>query len=136
MPSRKLSPKTPAKTSSPKRAPVQPRPPKATIISSRKAKVADLTTQVCLVLDRSGSMLARRDDALGSVNTYIAEAQKKGSPLAGSRFSLLTFNSNSIETPRVDRRPTRTHHQHATAPSLPALRCAARLQPCRCVLTT
>jgi hypothetical protein len=37
---------------------------------------------------------------------------------------------------RVDRHPTRTHHQHATAPSLPALRCAARLQPWRCVLTT
>jgi hypothetical protein len=45
-------------------------------------------------------MLPRRDDALGGVNTYIEQAQKKGSPLANSRFSLLTFNSNGIETPR------------------------------------
>ena len=36
----------------------------------------------------------------------------------------------------VDRRPIVTHHRRAPAPSLPALRCAARLQPWRCGLTT
>jgi PAS domain S-box-containing protein len=36
----------------------------------------------------------------------------------------------------VDRHSIRTHHQRAPAPSLPALRCAPRLQPRRCDLTT
>src|SRR5262245_47142606 len=36
----------------------------------------------------------------------------------------------------VDRRPIQTHLQHAEAPSLPALRCAARLQPWRFGVTT
>jgi len=36
----------------------------------------------------------------------------------------------------VDRRPIQTHISTHAAPSLPALRCAARLQPWRCDLTT
>jgi hypothetical protein len=36
----------------------------------------------------------------------------------------------------VDRRPILTHHRHAKAPSPPALRFAARLQPWRCIVTT
>ena len=36
----------------------------------------------------------------------------------------------------VDRLPKQTHHRLATAPNLPALRCAARLQAWRCVVAT
>ena len=48
----------------------------------------------------------------------------------------LALQEPQIAAPPVDRRPIQTHHRHAPAPSLPALRCAARLQPWRCVVTT
>jgi Mg-chelatase subunit ChlD len=57
------------------------------------------TTHVCLVLDRSGSMQAVHADALGSVNSYI-EAAKRDKALYESRFSLITFNSESVDTIR------------------------------------
>ena len=59
------------------------------------------TTHVCLVLDRSGSMQAVHDDALGGVNSYITAA-KQDRALYESRFSLITFNSESVETIRKD----------------------------------
>lgn len=70
----------------------------ATTKSKAKASPGD-TTQVCLVLDRSGSMQAVRSDALGSVNDYI-EAAQKDAALKLSRFSLVTFNSTSIDPVR------------------------------------
>lgn len=57
------------------------------------------TTHVCLVLDRSGSMQAVHADALGSVNSYI-EAAKRDKALYESRFSLITFSSESVDTIR------------------------------------
>ena len=57
------------------------------------------TTHVCLVLDRSGSMQAIHDDALGGVNSYITSA-KQDRALYESRFSLITFSSESVETIR------------------------------------
>ncbi len=36
----------------------------------------------------------------------------------------------------VDRHRILTHQKHALAPSPPALRCAARLRPWRCIVTT
>jgi Mg-chelatase subunit ChlD len=57
------------------------------------------TTHVCLVLDRSGSMQAIHDDALGGVNSYITTA-KRDRALYESRFSLITFNSESVDTIR------------------------------------
>jgi Mg-chelatase subunit ChlD len=59
------------------------------------------TTQVCLVLDRSGSMQAIHDDALGGVNTYITSA-KQDRALYESRFSMITFSSESLETIRMN----------------------------------
>jgi len=61
--------------------------------------VAAGTTHVCLVLDRSGSMQAIREDALGGVNSYIMAA-KQDRALYESRFSLITFNSESVDTIR------------------------------------
>jgi Mg-chelatase subunit ChlD len=57
------------------------------------------TTHVCLVLDRSGSMQAVHDDALGGVNNYIMTA-KRDRARYESRFSLITFNSESVDTIR------------------------------------
>jgi Mg-chelatase subunit ChlD len=56
-------------------------------------------THVCLVLDRSGSMQAIHDDALGGVNSYITNA-KQDRALYESRFSMITFSSESVETIR------------------------------------
>ena len=61
-----------------------------------------ITTHVCLVLDRSGSMQAVHDDALGGVNGYITAA-KQDRALYKSRFSLITFNSKSVDTKRGQR---------------------------------
>jgi hypothetical protein len=58
-------------------------------------------THVCLVLDRSGSMQAVHDDALGGVNSYIASA-KRDRALYESKFSLITFNSESVDTIRTN----------------------------------
>ena len=57
------------------------------------------TTHICLVLDRSGSMQAVHADALGSVNTYITTA-KRDRALYEARFSMITFNSESVDTIR------------------------------------
>jgi uncharacterized protein YegL len=57
------------------------------------------TTHVCLVLDRSGSMQAIHDDALGGVNSYISSA-KQDRALYESRFSLIIFSSEGVETIR------------------------------------
>jgi len=57
------------------------------------------TTHVCLVLDRSGSMQAIHDDALGGVNSYITSA-KQVRALYESRFSMITFSSESVDTIR------------------------------------
>jgi Mg-chelatase subunit ChlD len=57
------------------------------------------TTHVCLVLDRSGSMQAIHDDALGGVNSYITTA-KQDRALYESRFSMITFSSEAVETIR------------------------------------
>jgi hypothetical protein len=57
------------------------------------------TTHICLVLDRSGSMQAIHDDALGGVNSYITSA-KQDRTLYESRFSLITFSSESVDTIR------------------------------------
>jgi hypothetical protein len=46
-------------------------------------------------------MESTRDDALGSVNGYIAAA-KRDRALYEARFTLVTFNSNGIETIRRD----------------------------------
>jgi len=53
-------------------------------------------THVCLVLDRSGSMQSVREDALGSVNSYIQTA-KQDRDLYESRFSMITFSSEGID---------------------------------------
>lgn len=55
------------------------------------------TTHVCVVLDRSGSMQARRADALGGVNSYI-EAAKADKNLRESRLSLITFSTVNAAT--------------------------------------
>jgi len=60
---------------------------------------ATATTHVCLVLDRSGSMQAIHDDALGGVNSYITSA-KQDRALYESRFSMITFSSESVDTIR------------------------------------
>jgi uncharacterized protein YegL len=57
------------------------------------------TTHVCLVLDRSGSMQAIHDDALGGVNSYITSA-KQDRALYESRFSMIVFSSEGVETIR------------------------------------
>jgi uncharacterized protein YegL len=57
------------------------------------------TTHVCLVLDRSGSMQAVHGDALGGVNSYIAAA-KQDRALYESRFSMITFSSESVDAIR------------------------------------
>jgi len=54
------------------------------------------TTHVCLVLDRSGSMQAVREDALGGVNSYIQTA-KETRDLYEARFSMITFSSESVD---------------------------------------
>ena len=59
------------------------------------------TTHICLVLDRSGSMQAVYDDALGGVNSYITSAKQDRS-LYESRFSMITFSSESVDTIRKD----------------------------------
>jgi Mg-chelatase subunit ChlD len=59
------------------------------------------TTHICLVLDRSGSMQALWDDALGSVNSYITTAKWDGA-VYHSRFSLITFSSASMDMIRKD----------------------------------
>jgi Mg-chelatase subunit ChlD len=56
-------------------------------------------THVCLVVDRSGSMQSVHGDALGSVNAYI-DAAKRDKALYESRFSLITFNSASLDVIR------------------------------------
>jgi Mg-chelatase subunit ChlD len=58
-----------------------------------------MAIHVCLVLDRSGSMQAIQDDALGGVNGYIMAA-KQDRALYESRFSLITFSSESVDTIR------------------------------------
>ena len=58
-----------------------------------------MLTHVCLVLDRSGSMQAIREDALGGVNSYILSA-KQDRALYESKFSLVTFSSESVDTIR------------------------------------
>ena len=58
-----------------------------------------MLTHVCLVLDRSGSMQAIREDALGGVNSYIMSA-KQDRALYESKFSLITFSSESVDTIR------------------------------------
>jgi Mg-chelatase subunit ChlD len=58
-------------------------------------------THVCLVLDRSGSMQAVHDDALGGVNSYITSA-KQDRALYESRFSMIMFSSESVDTIRKD----------------------------------
>lgn len=60
---------------------------------------ATSTTQICLVLDRSGSMQAVREDALGSVNSYI-QAAKENRDLYEARFSMVTFSSESVDVIR------------------------------------
>lgn len=55
------------------------------------------TTHVCVVLDRSGSMQARRADALGGVNSYI-DAAKADKNLRESRLSLITFSTVNAAT--------------------------------------
>ena len=58
-----------------------------------------MLTHVCLVLDRSGSMQAIREDALGGVNSYIMAA-KQDRALYESKFSLITFSHESVDTIR------------------------------------
>jgi Mg-chelatase subunit ChlD len=58
-----------------------------------------MLTHVCLVLDRSGSMQAIREDALGGVNSYVMAA-KRDRALYESKFSLITFSSESVDTIR------------------------------------
>jgi len=60
---------------------------------------ATSTTHICLVLDRSGSMQAVREDALGGVNSYI-QAAKQNKDLYEARFSMITFSSDSVDTIR------------------------------------
>jgi Mg-chelatase subunit ChlD len=60
---------------------------------------ATSTTHICLVLDRSGSMQAVREDALGGVNSYI-QAAKQNKDLYEARFSMITFSSESVDTIR------------------------------------
>jgi hypothetical protein len=60
---------------------------------------ATSTTHVCLVLDRSASMQAVREDALGGVNSYIQTANQDRA-LYEARFSLITFSSESVDTIR------------------------------------
>ena len=59
------------------------------------------TTHVCLVLDKSGSMQSVYEDALGAVNGYITRA-KQDRNLYEARFSLITFNSQSVNTIRAN----------------------------------
>jgi Mg-chelatase subunit ChlD len=59
------------------------------------------TTNVCLVLDKSGSMQSVYEDALGAVNGYITRA-KQDRNLYESRFSLITFNSQGVDTIRAN----------------------------------
>jgi uncharacterized protein YegL len=56
-------------------------------------------THVCLVLDRSGSMQSVHADTLGGVNAYVRQA-KTDKALYESKFSLITFNSESVDTIR------------------------------------
>src|SRR5262245_10163249 len=58
-----------------------------------------MLTHICLVLDRSGSMQAIRAAALGGVNGYIMAA-KQDRALYESKFSLITFSSESVDTIR------------------------------------
>ena len=53
----------------------------------------------------------------------ICDTQKQAQDFAAKVAALLPRH--------VDRLPKVTHYRHAPAPSLPALRCAARLQPSR-----
>jgi hypothetical protein len=46
-------------------------------------------------------MQAVREDALGGVNSYIQDA-KKDRALYEARFSMITFNSESVDTIRKD----------------------------------
>jgi Mg-chelatase subunit ChlD len=59
------------------------------------------TTNVCLVLDKSGSMQSVYEDALGAVNGYITRA-KQDRNLYEARFSLITFNSQGVDTIRAN----------------------------------
>jgi len=59
------------------------------------------TTHVCLVLDKSGSMQSVYEDALGAVNGYITRA-KQDRNLYEARFSLITFNSQGVDTIRAN----------------------------------
>ena len=58
-----------------------------------------MLTHICIVVDRSGSMQAIREDALGGVNSYITSA-KQDRALYESKFSLITFSSESVDTIR------------------------------------
>jgi Mg-chelatase subunit ChlD len=58
-----------------------------------------METHVYLVLDRSGSMQSVHADALGAVNACIMQA-KTDKALYESKFSLITFNSESVDSIR------------------------------------
>jgi Mg-chelatase subunit ChlD len=61
----------------------------------RRTVTPSAIAHICLLLDASGSMQLISDDALGSVNTFISDAQQD-SALIDSRFTLITFNHKWI----------------------------------------
>lgn len=54
---------------------------------------APLPTHIYVLLDRSGSMGAIRDDVIGGFNAYLADQQRDG---ADARMTLVTFDSQDV----------------------------------------
>jgi len=81
---------------------------------------------ICIVLDRSGSMEDCRTDAIGAVNSYLR--QVKNDAEMAATVSLITFDSQSIDTIR-DRVSGETcpelaaaeYHPRASTPLLDAV---------------
>ena len=97
----------------------------------------NITSQVDIFPDGSrlpqkwigGGGLLPLESPKGRFTYADKEATRLRLELGERRHLAFTYQS-------VDRRPILTHHRHAKAPSPPALRFAARLQPWRCFVTT
>jgi Mg-chelatase subunit ChlD len=59
------------------------------------------TSRIALLLDRSGSMMSCRENALAGVNGYLREVADDPAVIGG-RITLLTFDSGSIDIVRDD----------------------------------
>jgi Mg-chelatase subunit ChlD len=70
----------------------------------KQAKSSKLITNVCIVLDSSGSMAAMQREAVDGYNEQVRELQKPENVKLGYRVSLVTFNT-VVEDPKIWDKP-------------------------------